>query len=291
MRALERGQQRRVGVGDPAAVGVVDRLVEDRHEAGHRHQVDLVALQRVDDPLGVRTAVEVGAETTPARRPRPARRRASARSTAPHGRSTTSDRDGEARVEQGLENRPAPRSKHPEPPHGSETSRALTPDLRGCLRRQPIRDGLPAAPRTTVAPTSRVVRRNAAWISTSSPPGTRSSAGAGSHLFIFSFFNWLGAKVSQGPIDVSDSKSGWGFTLTLIAILIGIAMVVSGRGQGVRCRPARVGQRDVGPDPARARSGLLRLRPDQAHRRSEPRKQRATSRASRRPVASGSSSD
>lgn len=45
-------------------------------------------------------------------------------------------------------------------------------------------------------------------------------------LFIASFFDWLGAKVDQGPFEVSDAKSGWGFTLTLIAILIGIAMVV-----------------------------------------------------------------
>lgn len=52
--------------------------------------------------------------------------------------------------------------------------------------------------------------------------GDRVIAGSGIALFIFSFFNWLGIEV--GPY--SESKSGWSFTLTLIAILIGIAMVV-----------------------------------------------------------------
>jgi hypothetical protein len=56
--------------------------------------------------------------------------------------------------------------------------------------------------------------------------GDRVIAISGIVLFIASFFNWLGAKVDQGPFEVCDAKSGWGFTLTLIAILIGIAMVV-----------------------------------------------------------------
>lgn len=52
--------------------------------------------------------------------------------------------------------------------------------------------------------------------------GDKVIAGSGIALLIFSFFPWLGIEV--GPY--SDSKSGWSFTLTLIAILIGIAMVV-----------------------------------------------------------------
>ncbi len=43
-------------------------------------------------------------------------------------------------------------------------------------------------------------------------------------LFIFSFFDWLGAKVPGTAISGADSA--WGFTLTLIAVLIGIAMLV-----------------------------------------------------------------
>jgi multisubunit Na+/H+ antiporter MnhF subunit len=43
-------------------------------------------------------------------------------------------------------------------------------------------------------------------------------------LFVFSFFDWLGFKSKIG--DISDGKNAWGFTLTLIAVLIGIAMVV-----------------------------------------------------------------
>jgi hypothetical protein len=52
--------------------------------------------------------------------------------------------------------------------------------------------------------------------------GDKVIAGSGIALFIFSFFNWLGYDV--GPI--SYSSSGWGYTLTLFAILIGIAMAV-----------------------------------------------------------------
>ena len=52
--------------------------------------------------------------------------------------------------------------------------------------------------------------------------GDRVIAGSGIALFFFSFFNWLGWE--YGPY--SESASGWSFTLTLFAILIGMAMVV-----------------------------------------------------------------
>lgn len=50
-------------------------------------------------------------------------------------------------------------------------------------------------------------------------------------LFIFSFFKWLGVKVTghgaaSSLVSASASKSAWGFTLTLIAVLLGMAMVV-----------------------------------------------------------------
>jgi hypothetical protein len=47
---------------------------------------------------------------------------------------------------------------------------------------------------------------------------------SGIALFIFSFFKWLGIKVDGAGALGEGSKSGWGFTLTLLAILIGIAM-------------------------------------------------------------------
>jgi hypothetical protein len=56
--------------------------------------------------------------------------------------------------------------------------------------------------------------------------GDRVIAISGIVLFIFSFFNWLGAEASAGGFSVSQAKSAWSFTLTLIAVLIGIAMVV-----------------------------------------------------------------
>src|SRR5581483_6867419 len=55
-------------------------------------------------------------------------------------------------------------------------------------------------------------------------------------LFIFSFFKWLGVKVSARGIDLaSASKSAWSFTLPLIAVLIGIVLVayVASKAAGV----------------------------------------------------------
>ena len=95
-------------------------------------------------------------------------------------------------------------------------------------------------------------------------------------LFIASFFNWLGAKVDQGPFEVSDAKSGWGFTLTLIAILIGIAMVVLVALKAFDVKlPEMSGQLTWGTillDHGRRR---LRVRAHQAHRGPEPRRARS----------------
>jgi hypothetical protein len=61
--------------------------------------------------------------------------------------------------------------------------------------------------------------------------GDRVIAISGILLLIFSFFKWLGIKVSGASVaghsfvGASDSKSAWSFALTLIAVLIGIAMV------------------------------------------------------------------
>jgi len=44
-------------------------------------------------------------------------------------------------------------------------------------------------------------------------------------LFIFSFFNWLGAKATNGPVVIESSKSAWSFTLTLLAVLLGLVML------------------------------------------------------------------
>ena len=55
--------------------------------------------------------------------------------------------------------------------------------------------------------------------------GDKVIAGSGIVLFIASFFNWLGAKVDIGPQTISEAKGAWSFTLTLFAVLIGIAMV------------------------------------------------------------------
>lgn len=56
--------------------------------------------------------------------------------------------------------------------------------------------------------------------------GDRVIAISGIVLFVFSFFDWLGAEASAGGFSDSEAKGAWSFTLTLIAVLIGIAMVV-----------------------------------------------------------------
>jgi amino acid transporter len=48
---------------------------------------------------------------------------------------------------------------------------------------------------------------------------------SGIALLIFSFFSWLGVKAGSGSFSAEGTKSAWGFTLTLIAVLIGIAIV------------------------------------------------------------------
>jgi hypothetical protein len=53
---------------------------------------------------------------------------------------------------------------------------------------------------------------------------------SGSVLFIFSVLDWLGATVSVGGgriagFSASGADNAWGFTLPLLAVLIGIAMV------------------------------------------------------------------
>jgi hypothetical protein len=51
-------------------------------------------------------------------------------------------------------------------------------------------------------------------------------------LFVFSFFNWLGATASvggsralPGGFSASGADSAWGFTLPLIAVLLGLVLV------------------------------------------------------------------
>jgi len=45
-------------------------------------------------------------------------------------------------------------------------------------------------------------------------------------LFIFSFFSWLGAKVTvAGHTVAQGSDSAWGFTLTLLAVLLGLVLL------------------------------------------------------------------
>ena len=116
VRALERREQGGMCVRDLVAVRVVDRMLEDRHETRHGDEVDLVALERVDDPLGVRPPVEVGPEALALdeldgdggalgdvdRAARPV---------------DDDDADREPGLDQRLEDRSASRRENPDPPH------------------------------------------------------------------------------------------------------------------------------------------------------------------------------
>ena len=63
-----------MGVEDAAREGVVDRLVEDRAEAGHGHQVDVGARQGVDHRAGVGDRGRSRGRSSSARPARPGRR-------------------------------------------------------------------------------------------------------------------------------------------------------------------------------------------------------------------------
>ena len=85
--ALERRQQRGVGVDDAIGEGVVDRLREDGAEAGHRDEVDLVTAEGVEHLVGVRARGRSRHRRWCARPARSRTPAASAMPSAPHGRS------------------------------------------------------------------------------------------------------------------------------------------------------------------------------------------------------------
>ena len=86
-------------VDDAVGKGVVDRLLEDGAEAGHRDEIDVVAVEGVDHLVGVRDAVEVGPEARALDHLDRHAGRARRSSIAPHGRSTSTTDDGEVGVQ------------------------------------------------------------------------------------------------------------------------------------------------------------------------------------------------
>ena len=124
--ALERREQRGMGVDDPVREGVVDRLLEDRAEAGHRDEVDLVAGQLVDHLVGVGDPVEVGAEAGAGHHHR---RDAGGLGPAGGGARTVHDHhdDRQTGVQERLEDGSTPRRQDPDP-HCPATYPARRPD-------------------------------------------------------------------------------------------------------------------------------------------------------------------
>ena len=136
--ALERGQQRRMGVDDAIGERVVDRLRQDGAEARHRDEVDLVAAERVEHLVGVGDAVEVGAEGRAldqlggdAGLVGDAER--AARAVGEH------HRDGEVVVEHGAQDRAAPRRQHRQPTHRLNV--AESPPVRSARGEDPCNVG------------------------------------------------------------------------------------------------------------------------------------------------------
>ena len=121
--ALERRQQRGMGVDDPAGEGVVDRLGEDGAEAGHRHQVDVVAARARRRTSWVyatrsKSAPKLVRSTSSAATPASsAIAERAARAVGEH------DRDGQVGVEHGAQDGAAPRCQHRETAHACESSR------------------------------------------------------------------------------------------------------------------------------------------------------------------------
>ena len=132
----KRWEERRVRVEDAPREGAVYGLGQQRSEAGHRHQVDLVVDQRLGHDCAVGVAVESGTEA-PVRRARDqlgghAVCRGDVQTGAlPVGEH---DGDGKAGLEHGLEDRPRPRDENGQT-HGVN----LVKRAPGSRRRQPGR--------------------------------------------------------------------------------------------------------------------------------------------------------
>ncbi len=53
--------------------------------------------------------------------------------------------------------------------------------------------------------------------------GDKVIAVSGIALLIFSFFKWFSAEIANAPLFAGQSDSAWGFTLGIIAVLLGVA--------------------------------------------------------------------
>jgi hypothetical protein len=52
--------------------------------------------------------------------------------------------------------------------------------------------------------------------------GDKLLAASGIALLIFSFFKWFSAEIPDAPLFAGQSDSAWGFTLGIIAVLLGV---------------------------------------------------------------------
>ena len=169
------------------AVRVDERLRQDRAEPGDRDEVDVVALQHVDDVVRVRDAVEARAEVGALDElGRDAVLRAM--SSAPHGRSAITTTIGRLAFEQGLEDGSAarcqdadPHARHPIPRRPSDLS-AGNPQVR-----------------TEKGVSLPVTRGGEFMADRQSPtPGEITIMAAGAVMLIFSFLHFAGDTSAWG---------------------------------------------------------------------------------------------
>ncbi len=204
--ALERRQQRRMRIERPAAVRVDEGLRQDRPEAGDRDEVRVVALEDVDDLVGVRHPVEgraeVGSRDALVRDTRVPRDLERAAVTI-----RDDDRDGKLTVEQGPQDRPAARSKNPDA-HSRHASPGLARRLGG------VRS--PRNPRLTDRKVFHCPGTKETHVADEKTPSTAEIIvmAAGGVALIASFLHFIG------------ETSSWGTGLFPIATLVPVYLIV-----------------------------------------------------------------
>ena len=174
--------------------GVVDRLLEDGAEAGHRDEVDVEPGERVDDLVGVGDAVEVAPE---ARALHHLDRDAggAATSIAPHGAVDEDHDDGEVGAQERVQDRAAARRQHTDPPHvGNVAQPAL-----GLRVLEVARAAWSDCPKPRRLSGGRDWRRNGHGPEQAQRSATRVIAVSGILLFIFSLLPLATASTRPGP--------------------------------------------------------------------------------------------
>ena len=261
--ALERGQQRGVGVDDAVGEGVVDRLRRGwcRSRPSRSGRPRDGRGRRA--PRGCTRRGRSRRRRSCARPARSATPAASAMPSAPHGRSASTTAMGRSLVEHGAQDRAAPRRQHREPTHGPNVAEsppsAASPRI---LAFGSSRDGLvPGVPGQGAA--QRPDERD--WLGHQQAQHRREGDRGQRHAAPDLLLLPLARVLLPG---FSESKSAWTFTLCWLAVVLGVLMAgyVIAKPQASTCPNWAT---SVGAHPARRGDRGLPLHPHQADRRPE----------------------